>query len=463
MNIRWRNIAAWLGAALIGSAVTLGALFSFRLLAFQTDFYKAIQAYQAIQDTYYKPVAASKLVDGAIRGLVSTLDDPYAEYLTGREAAEFSESVHGELEGIGADIRSDGEHIVVIAPVHGSPAAKAGLLPNDIILEADGQSLSGLSVDQAAERIRGPKGTAVSLLIRRSGVDQDFPVSVVRDVIPTETVIYTELPDDIAHIKITEFSIATADEFDQAVQQLKGNGAKGIILDLRQNSGGAITSAVAIASYFAGEGERVATLEYHDKSVEHVSDQPPLNLPMVVLVDEGSASSSEVLAGALRDTAGIPLIGQQTYGKGVAQRTLLFKDGSVLKYTVSEMITPGGFRFDGIGLTPDVEVALPVYVRYPVLQLSETYRLGDRSEEIGLAQKYLEALEFNPGRTDGVFDKQTEAALKNMQEKAMLDQTGELDELSAKAMNEMLRKLLTENDTQLQKGIEVLKERMGRS
>lgn len=461
MNLHFRKFIVLFGAALVGSAMTFGVCFAFQLFIFQTDFHKAIKTYRMISEGYYKPVSSNELVDGAIHGMLKTLGDSYTEYLNSEEVAEFNESFLGEFEGIGADIRSEQGRIVVIAPVHDSPAAKAGLLPGDIILEADGHRLDGLSLDEAAQYIRGPKGSTVSLLIRRSGIDHDFLVTVERNTISTETVKFTLL-DEIALIKITEFSHSTGDEFEQALRNAEEHKVKGIILDLRQNSGGKLTAAVQIASHFVDAGELIVTLEFRDRpDIRYVSEPTSVNrLPVVVLIDEGSASASEVLAGALRDKGQIPLVGRKTFGKGIAQRVIYFRDGSVLTYTDSEIITPKGFRYHDIGLTPDVDVPMPSYIRYPVLQVNQTYTLGDRSEQIGLAQKYLEALSFDPGRTDGVFDEGTMIAIQKMQAEANLEPNGELDASSAIAMTDMLRQLVKENDTQLNKAIEVLKERI---
>jgi carboxyl-terminal processing protease len=461
MKLHFRKFAVLLGAALFGSAVTFGVCLAFQLYIFQTDFHKAIKTYRMISNGYYKPVPANELVDGAIHGMLQTLGDAYTEYLNSEEVAEFNESFLGEFEGIGADIRVEQGRIVVIAPVHDSPASKAGLLPGDIILEADGHRLDGLSLDEAAQYIRGPKGSTVSLLIRRSGIDHDFLVTVQRDTIPTETVKFTLL-DDIALIKITEFSNSTGDEFEQAIRNAEEHNVKGIILDLRQNSGGMLAAAVQIASHFMDAGEPVVTLEYRDKPATRYVSKPTsvYRLPVVALIDEGSASAAEVLAGALRDAAQIPLVGRKTFGKGIAQKVIYFQDGSMLKYTHSELITPKGFRYHDIGLTPDVDVSMPLYTRYPILQVNQTYKLGDRSEQIGLAQKYLEALSFDPGRTDGVFDERTMIAIQQMQTKANLEPNGKLDALSTTAMVDMLRQLVKENDTQLKKAVEVLKERI---
>lgn len=463
MKLYFRKFAILLGAAMVGSAVTFGICFAFQLYIFQTDFYKAIKTYRMISDGYYKPVPSNELVDGAIHGMLQTLGDSYSEYLNSEEVAEFNESFLGEFEGIGADIRLEQGQIVVIAPVHDSPAAKAGILPGDIILEADGHRLDGVSLDEAAQYIRGPKGTTVSLLIRRSGIEHDFLVTVQRSTIPTETVKFTLL-DEIALIKITEFSDLTGDEFEQALRDAEEHKVKGIILDLRQNSGGMLSAAVQVASHFVAAGETVVTLEYRNRPViQHVSEPTLINrLPVVVLVDEGSASAAEVLAGALRDGAQIPLVGRKTFGKGIAQNVIYFQDGSMLKYTHGEFMTPKGSRYHDIGLTPDVDVSMPLFTRYPVLQVNQTYKRGDRSEQIALAQKYLEVLSFDPGRTDGVFDEGTMIAVQKMQAAANLEPNGELDALSTSVMIDMLRQLVKENDTQLKEAIALLKERIER-
>jgi carboxyl-terminal processing protease len=437
------------GTAAVGGVLTVSILMAFQLFTFQSDFTKALRTYEWLRADYYGDVQDNQL------------EDPYSVYMNVDETVAFNEQFVGEIEGIGADIRVEDGQIVVISPVQGSPAEKAGLLPHDILLEANGTRLDAMSLEEAAPYIRGPKNSEVVLKVRRAGIEHDFNVSLQRDTIPTETVMYSDLSNGIASIRISEFGPSTGDEFDEALQKLTSNHAKGLILDLRQNPGGTLQTALAVASRFVPEGELLITNEYNDGSTDkYMSDQTPIDVPTVVLIDEGSASGAEVVAAALKDSADIPLIGQRTFGKGIGQRVRVFPDGSIVKYTNLEIVTPDGYRYHDIGLEPNYEVALPEYAKLPVLQIKNTYRVGDQHQEISLAQQYLEGLGFNPGRTDGLLDKLTSEAVARLQTQASLEPSGVIDPRTASVMVELLKAKLKDNNTQMNKAIEVLSELM---
>ncbi|GIQ67781.1 PDZ domain-containing protein [Xylanibacillus composti] len=449
-----------IGIAAIGSILTLAILMAFQLLTFQSPFYKAYQSFNWVYSHYLTPIPEEQLVDGAIQGMLATLQDPYSTYIRANadEAADHRETALGEIEGIGADIRAEGGHIVVISPVEGSPAAKAGLLPNDILLAADDYRLEGLSVEEAAKYIRGPKGSELSLQVRRNGLQHDFTLTMIRDTIPTETVTVKTLPNNIAVIRISEFAGTTGQQFDEVMANLRTEEISGLILDLRMNPGGLFHEGIAVSSHFVPEGELIALQANREGEMERfVSNRPStVDIPAAVLVDEGTASTAEVVAGALRESAGLPLIGSQTFGKGVGQTAHFFPDGSMMKYTDVEMLNPKGTHFHHIGLTPDIEVTLPDYATLPHLQLTETYGNGDQGQEIRILQQYLEALGYEPGRTDGVFDAVTADAVAKFQEDQAIEVNGLLDADTVLAMSDQLKRQIQENDTQLDKAIDVI-------
>lgn len=453
-----------MGIAAIGSILTLVILMAFQLLTFQSSFYKAYQSFQWVHSHSLTPVPEEQLVDGAIQGMLATLHDPYSTYTSGNadEAADHIETALGEIEGIGADIRSESGHIVVISPVEGSPAANAGLLPNDILLAADDHSLEGLSVEEAAKYIRGPKGSEVTLQVSRKGLQHEFSLSMIRDTIPTESVTLKTLPNQIAVIRISEFTGTTGQQFDEVIANLRTMDIQGLILDLRMNPGGLFQEGIAVSSHFVPEGELIALQANRKGEMERfVSTRPAtLDIPAAVLVDEGTASTAEVMAGALRESAGLPLIGSQTFGKGIGQTAHLFPDGSIVKYTDVEMLNPKGTHFHNIGLKPDIEVTLPAYATLPHLQLTETYENGDHGQEISILQQYLEALGYEPGRTDGVFDAVTEHTVTKFQEDHAIAVNGLLDTDTVLAMSDQLKRRIQENDTQLNKAIDVILKTM---
>jgi len=446
-----------LAAFAAGALATVVLSLALGLYAFQSEFYKAFRLYQWLNEDYWQPVSAAELADGAVAGIMETLGDPYGEYIKGERLKEFEQSLYGEFEGIGADIQSIEGHIVVISPIRGSPAEKAGLLPNDRIVEADGRRLEGLSLEEVANIIRGPKGTEVTLLIRRDGIDGDFRLVVKRDTIPERTVSHAMLDGGVAVIHISEFSATTYKEFSQVWEELAEKDVQGFILDLRQNPGGVLSDAVDVASHFVPKDRLITVMHGRDGIVERkVSRGTPPEVPVAVLIDEGTASSAEIMAAALRDSAGATLVGERSFGKGTSQRVRMFDDGTMVKYTFNEAVAPSGERFHGVGLAPDVEVALPEYAKFPPLHPEREYRVGDFHPDIGLTQRYLDALGFPPGRTDGFFDETTEEAVAAFQNSVGLSPGGVLDRRTLERLSADLEQLKKDRDPQLEEAVRIV-------
>lgn len=304
---------------------------------------------------------AQTLVYGAINGLIRATGDPYSYFFSPEEKKAFSEDLEGSFEGIGAELGVKDNILTVIAPLEDSPAQKAGLRPGDKILKIDGKIAADMTIDEAVRLIRGEKGTEVKLTILGNGEEDTREVSIIRDTIEVKSVKLEFKENNVAYLKITKFGENTDREFNTAVGKIISQGSKGLILDLRNDPGGLLDKCVDIASRMIPKGKIVVTEENSSgqKDNLYTSGGDRLSsLPTVVLINEGSASASEILAGALRDDQGITLIGKKSFGKGTVQQLIDLSDGSSVKVTVAKWLTPGGDYIMEKGINPDIEVDL---------------------------------------------------------------------------------------------------------
>ena len=370
------------GGALFASGYVLGQRQATQPGTAATDatvFQPFWDVYSAIRDRYaLGPVDQKTLVEGAIKGMVEAVGDPYSTYLTAEEFRNTLQDISGEFEGIGAEIGTvDAKgatvdcatfgpdcRLVIVAPIDGSPALKAGLKPGDVIAKVDGSTLDGLTPNQARDRIRGKKGTDVVLTIERTGVPP-FDVTVTRDVVRQREVITSEYANGaIAYVRLTGFSDNSATAFVDAVKAAVDKGQTKIILDLRGNPGGFVTAARTVASTFIKDGpvfweeDAQGAISPTESLGKGVATDPKIQV--AVLIDKGSASASEIVAGALQDTGRGTLIGETSYGKGTVQTWIeLNNDSGGVKLTVAKWLTPNKRWIHKIGLTPDIEVTVP--------------------------------------------------------------------------------------------------------
>jgi carboxyl-terminal processing protease len=428
----------------------------------RTGFNKFYEAFDTLKNGYYKDMDQQKLINGAIDGMVSALGDPYSDYMSNEEAKSFHSSISSSFEGIGAEIQEKDGHILIVSPIKGSPAEKAGLKPNDIILAVNSKSLQGMNSTQAVTLIRGKKGTKVELTIQRPGTGAPVKVPIIRDTIPIETVYGEMVGDGIAKVQVTSFSSNTSKELVTTLNGLQKKGMKGLVLDLRQNPGGLLDQAISISSMFVPKGKIVVKEQDRNGKIKEFPSQNSgnPNLPLVVLIDKGSASASEILSAAVSESAGVPLVGEKSFGKGTVQTASDFSDGSNLKYTIAKWLTPNGNWIHKKGIKPDFAVALPDYASLSIIDPEKALALSSSSTEVQTAQKMLKAIGYDPGREDGFFDEKTKAAVIAFQTAQKLPKDGVLKGDSTIKLMDLLREKIKKNDTQLQKAIEVLKGRM---
>ena len=311
---------------------------------------------QNIKLYYLNDPTSEELEDGLYEGLVSGLADPYSTYYSAKELQEVKESTEGIYYGIGAylSVDEDTKAGKITKVMEGSPAEASGLMAEDIIIKIDGEDAGGLDLSQIVSKIKGPENTDVVLTIYRKGEYEYKDFTVTRKKIESPTVTYEMLENNIAHITIVEFDTITTSQFMEKLEQAKAEGMKGMILDLRDNPGGSLTTVVDIAEQFLPAGLVVYTEDKYKAHEEYSADgENEIEVPLVVLVNENSASASEILAGAIKDYKKGTLLGTTTYGKGIVQRILPLSDGSALKLTVSHYYTPKGNDIHGVGVVPD--------------------------------------------------------------------------------------------------------------
>lgn len=306
-----------------------------------------------------KKLDPKRMLYGAIKGMVASLNDPYTFFLTPEENKETKNDLDGKFEGIGAQLGLKNNRIVVIAPLKNSPAIRAGIEAGDIIVAIDDQSTKNITLPQAVSKIRGKKGTKVKLTFSRG--DKEFEKTLIRDQIQVESVELTYEEKTVAHLKVNQFGDNTNSEWDRAVAEIsdkyKSGEIKGVVLDLRDNPGGFLESSVYLASEFLPEGKLIVKQEStsgdnRDYMVERRGKL--LDIPLVVLINQGSASASEILSGALRDYQRAVLIGAKSFGKGSVQEALDLQEGAGLHVTVAKWILPKGEWINGKGITPNV-------------------------------------------------------------------------------------------------------------
>ncbi len=321
--------------------------------------------FERIRTDYVEKPDDNKLIESAIGGMLASLD-PHSEYMTQKAYDEVQAQTHGEFGGVGIRVTIEDGRVKVLAPIDGTPAARAGIVANDIITHLDGKPLDGMSINQVADRMRGPVGTTVRLQIARGGQPQPLHLAIMRDTIKVPSVHSRREGDEVGYIRITRFNYQTTEGLRDALRELSGRsgegGVKSYVLDLRNNPGGLIDQAVAVASSFLDHGE-IVSLRGRDGNVEHFDARfgrgdLTRGKPIVVLINGGSASSAEIVAGALQDHKRATVLGTRSYGKGSVQTIIpLGRGNGALRLTSARYFTPSGRSIQAQGIVPDIEVA----------------------------------------------------------------------------------------------------------
>lgn len=359
MNKILKTIIAVLLIAIISSISTLGLIYyalGFNEQGF-SNLMRFITAYRFIETKYVNDTDDVKLIDAAIDGMVKSLNDPHSNYLSPKMYKTLMEQTEGSFAGIGVVMGMDNEQkIHIVGIMENSPGQKAGLQEGDEILAVDGVPVTQMAFDEVAAHVRGQAGTDVVLTIMRDNANQD--ITITRDNIKLKTVGHKMLDNNIGYIQIVSFSEDTANEFNEAYNDLKNQGMKALVLDLRNNPGGLLTTCVEIAKKLVPKGEIVSIVDKQGNKETYSSSLEAPEYPLVVLINKNSASASEILSGAIQDTKTGTIIGNTSYGKGSVQTILPMFEDDAVKLTIAKYYTPSGRSIDGTGITPDIEINL---------------------------------------------------------------------------------------------------------
>jgi carboxyl-terminal processing protease len=419
-------------------------------------------SYVHVLNDYLNDTTPEQLIQGAAVGMVDSLKDPYSHYLPGEKGKAYTDSYEGQFYGIGAEMRQEDGKVMVSHVIKETPAERSGMQPGDVIIAVDDVDVTGKSLQDLLGIVRGEEGTTIKIRVQRASEKEPLDFTMKRAAIPVHTVTSERLEDGIGLITISRFAEETGKEFKAELDKLKAEGElKGLLLDLRSNPGGLLQSTTEIANILIPKDKKILDIVYKDerKIVSLTSKQKEKwTVPIVALVNGRSASASEVLASALKESAGATLVGEKTYGKGVVQGYKQYKDGSVISLTEAQWKTPGGTWINKQGVTPDHVVELPEYASLHQPPLGTELAKGSYGDEVKLLQGMLNTLGYGPSGQDGLFDAQTETALRKFQSENGLKSNGKFADATSHKLVEMLREKLGREDTQEQKAIELLKQ-----
>ena len=425
------------------------------------DLKKLELVYDTLVNGYVdKNISKDDLINGALKGMAEATGDPYTNYLVNDETAAIDETMTGSFGGIGAELRSENNRVIISNTREGTPSQKIGLQENDVILKVDGEDMEGKSISYVVSKVRGEVGTDVTLTIQRG--TQELEVKITRAKIAIETVKGTVDSTDvtIGHVQINSFAKNTAKEVEKAVTDLREKGVKKFIFDVRYNPGGLLDQAIMIANMFVDEGKTILNVENRDgqiKSYKASKDYGTFKItePYVLLVNEGSASASEILAAALKESADAKLIGKKTYGKGTVQSVIEVGDNAELKYTIAKWLTPNKTWIHKTGIEPTEEVSMPDYYNITIIDTREVVKEGAVSDNVKTIETILKGLGYDV-TADGYFDSKTTEAVKEFQKSKGLSETGEVDEKTGTALMSAIRDALKANDTQYKAAVKAL-------
>lgn len=418
-----------------------------------------IEVLERLQKHYLYPLDLSTLLRGAVQGVVDAVGDPRTGFYDARELENFLIQTEGSFGGIGVRIIEVSGEIVVFETISHSPATAAGILPGDHIVRAGARELSGVGLETAAEILRGEKGSSIALSIKRPGRDDELNLTLVRDEVKVDTVFSHWEQQGLGYIRISNFDSNTGATFTEQLHKLESGGLhKGLILDLRDNPGGQVVEAVKVARMIVPEGE-ITRLVGRDGEVRNIyhSAAPAKDYPIVVLVNEDTASAAEILAGALQDREAALLVGVNTYGKATVQQLEDIEGGHALLLTVAHYLTPAGRDINGVGLEPDIVVEIPPLLRYYRYFFPGLLSRGAYGTNVQLLQEMLAELGYEPD-LGGYFDEATAEALSEFQIAAGLEASGSFDDLTWVQLREAFENIARERDPQLGRAVELMEQ-----
>ncbi|MDA8168999.1 MAG: S41 family peptidase [Nitrospiraceae bacterium] len=413
MPLNFRKKKIWIAVLFLSVVLSIALIdvWSYKDVSADEDYSELkvfTEVLSVVKNNYVENVSTKDLVYAAIKGMLNSLD-PHSGFMAPDDYKEMQVDTKGEFGGLGIQIGMKDDILTVISPIEDTPAFKAGIKAGDKILKINGESTKGMQLFDAVKKMRGPKGTPVTLSIYREGFKEPRDFTVVRDVITIKSVKYKMLDkeDGIGYIKLTQFQEKSADEMAAALKDLHKQGLRSLILDLRNNPGGLLNSAVDISSQFLPAGKLVVYIKGRTggKTEYRTFGQYPTydTIPMIVLVNEGSASASEIVSGALKDWQRAVILGTQTFGKGSVQTVIPLSDGSGLRLTTARYYTPKGISIQNTGIKPDIEVKLALYTKdgkpvkeHPILRERDLKNHLDAASQKGKSEKLDEETEAIP-------------------------------------------------------------------
>ncbi len=357
-SFTWGSGLVVVGALVLGLMIGKGV----ERTGYASESYEELKIFAEVltqvKKHYVEEVQTNDLVHGAVRGMLKTLD-PHSAYMTPEMYKEMRVETKGEFEGLGIQIGIKDHHVTVIAPIEGTPAHAAGIESGDVILKVDETPTKDLTLMEAVQRMRGPKGTSVTLTVRREGAPDMLSFTLVRDTIKIQSVRSRLLDDHIGYVRISQFQESTPRDLEKELVKLHDDGTQGLILDLRNNPGGLLSAAVGVSEQFLQHDTLVVSVKGRDGRKDEYRSSPPMDppeYPMIVLVNQGSASASEIVAAAMQDWGKAVILGKTTFGKGSVQTILPLSDESGLRLTTAKYYTPSGKSIHSVGVKPDIVV-----------------------------------------------------------------------------------------------------------
>ena len=434
-------------------------------IATNSELSQVIGVYKNIRGNYYKSVSKKKLINGAVDGMLSSLDDPFSQYLQSDESTSLNDSISGSFEGIGAEVQQGKNAIEIVSPIKNSPAEKAGLKAKDLIVAINGKSTAKMTVDQAVSKIRGKSGSSVTLKIQRGS--QTFTVKVERGKVDQATVTGQLLATDhtIGKIQITTFAENTVSGMKTTIKSLRKQGATKFIIDVRGNPGGLMDTALSLSSMFLKNKQVIMRVQARQGSEEvyragkKYDKGFKIDEPVTILVDGGSASAAEIFSAALQEAGRAQLVGTKTYGKGTVQTVIPLSNNSEMKFTIAKWLTPNKTWINKKGITPDIKADYPAIANLALISNEKSLKTGSVGSEVKLLQQNLRALGYTVEETS-IYDQQTIAAVKQLQIKAKLaNQTGTFDEATRNALYQEVSVYILNHDNALNAAVKEIQSK----